>query len=311
MQSGEVDAGILLHEGQVLYKGWGLKKIIDLGEKWFNHTGLPIPLGLDVINRKFDDDLSSSIAKALKKSIEYAHANEDKALEYALSYGRGISKENGRKFVRMYVNADTVNMGKEGEAALKRLFSLAFDKGIIDFIFLHIGIFHIFTNLIGLLIIGRIVENFFGTIGYVVVYFLTGIIGNICSFYFSPNIGAGASGAIFGLFGTYIAYLLINRSYLGRVGKDMLLSVLFIVLINIFFGLFSNGIDNTAHFCGLISGLIIGFYIIPNLKNYRFRWVGNSKVSFFYSQLFRYLLCIFVTYVFAVIIVNIKSNSGY
>ena len=52
-------------------------------------------------------------------------------------------------------------------------------------IFLHIGIFHIFTNLIGLLIIGRIVENFFGTIGYVVVYFLTGIIGNICSFYFS------------------------------------------------------------------------------------------------------------------------------
>ena len=56
----------------------------------------------------------------------------NKALEYALSYGRGISKENGRKFVRMYVNADTVNMGKEGEAALKRLFSLAFDKGIID-----------------------------------------------------------------------------------------------------------------------------------------------------------------------------------
>jgi len=132
VQSGEVDAGILLHEGQVLYKDWGLKKIIDLGEKWFNHTGLPIPLGLDVINRKFDDDLSSSIAKALKESIEYAHANEDKALEYALSYGRGISKENGRKFVRMYVNADTVNMGKEGEAALKRLFSLAFDKGIID-----------------------------------------------------------------------------------------------------------------------------------------------------------------------------------
>ena len=77
-------------------------------------------------------DVILSYSHHLKKSIEYAHANEDKALEYALSYGRGISKENGRKFVRMYVNADTVNMGKEGEAALKRLFSLAFDKGIID-----------------------------------------------------------------------------------------------------------------------------------------------------------------------------------
>ena len=178
-------------------------------------------------------------------------------------------------------------------------------------IFLHIGIFHIFTNLVGLLIIGRITEKIFGSLGYVVIYFLTGIIGNICSFYFSPNIGAGASGAIFGLFGTYIAYLFINRSYLGRVGKDMLLSVLFIVLVNIFFGLFSNGIDNTAHFCGLISGLVIGFYVIPSLKSYRFRWVGNSKVSIFYSNLFRYLFCSFVTYIFAVIIVNIKSNLGY
>ena len=131
VESDEVDAGILLHEGQVLYEKWGLKKIIDLGETWFESTGLPIPLGLDIVNRNLGDDLSFKIAKALKDSVEYAIANEDAALDYALGYGRGIKKEDWRKFVRMYVNQDTVDMRKEGEQALEKLFSMAYDKKII------------------------------------------------------------------------------------------------------------------------------------------------------------------------------------
>ena len=131
VSSGKVDAGILLHEGQILYKNWGLKLVLDLGKHWFAQTGLPIPLGLDVVNRNLGQDLSLKVTNSLKLSIEYAHSNEDKALEYALGFGRGIEKEDGRKFVRMYVNTDTVNMGLEGILALKRLFSMAVDKGII------------------------------------------------------------------------------------------------------------------------------------------------------------------------------------
>ncbi len=132
VKSGEADAGILLHEGQILFEQRGFKAIIDLGKRWFDTTGLPIPLGLDVVNRSLGDDVCQRIADALKSSIEHAHANEDDALDYALGFGRGIDREDGRRFVRMYVNDDTVDMGEEGKAALDRLFSMAADRRIID-----------------------------------------------------------------------------------------------------------------------------------------------------------------------------------
>ena len=132
VKSGDADIGILLHEGQILYEQRGFRSILDLGKRWFSETGLPIPLGLDVVNRALGDDMCQQIADALKESIVYAHQNEDAALDYALSFGRGISREDGRRFVRMYVNEDTVDMGEEGRAALERLFGMAADKGIID-----------------------------------------------------------------------------------------------------------------------------------------------------------------------------------
>ena len=131
VKSGEADAGILLHEGQILFEQRGFRSILDLGKHWFSETGLPIPLGLDVVNRRLDEDLGQRITNALKSSIEYAHANEDDALDYALSFGRGIGREDGRRFVRMYVNQDTVDMGEEGRAALEKLFGMAANKGII------------------------------------------------------------------------------------------------------------------------------------------------------------------------------------
>ena len=132
VKTGRADAGILLHEGQILFESRGFRALLDLGRRWFEETGLPIPLGLDVVNRSLGEDLCQGIADALKSSIEYAHANEDDALDYALGFGRGIEREDGRKFVRMYVNSDTVDMGEDGEAALNRLYRLAANRGIID-----------------------------------------------------------------------------------------------------------------------------------------------------------------------------------
>ena len=131
VKSGEADAGILLHEGQILYAQRGFTAILDLGKRWFDETGLPIPLGLDVVRRDLSDDLRQAIADALKASIDYAHAEEDEALDYALTYGRGISREDGRRFVRMYVNADTADMGEQGIAALRELFGRATQRGIL------------------------------------------------------------------------------------------------------------------------------------------------------------------------------------
>ena len=128
---GSADAGILLHEGQILYAERGFAAILDLGKRWFDETGLPIPLGLDVVRRDLPYDLRQSIADGLKASIQYAHANEDDALDYALTYGRGIGREDGRRFVRMYVNDDTVDMGEQGIAALRNLFGRAAQRCIL------------------------------------------------------------------------------------------------------------------------------------------------------------------------------------
>lgn len=132
VKSGRADAGILLHEGQILFESRGFRSLLDLGKTWFSETGLPIPLGLDVVNRSLGEGLCQRVAGALKSSIEYARANEDDALDYALDFGRGIDKEDGRKFVRMYVNADTVDMGDDGRSALETLFDLAAKRGIIQ-----------------------------------------------------------------------------------------------------------------------------------------------------------------------------------
>jgi len=132
IKSGETDAGILLHEGQVTFQEFGLNKILDLGEKWFEETSLPIPLGLDLVHKKFSPAHRKEITTVFYKSIKYALENEEEALDYALSFGRGIEKNKGRKFVRMYVNNDTLNMGQEGLDALNKLFQFAKESEIIE-----------------------------------------------------------------------------------------------------------------------------------------------------------------------------------
>ena len=131
VKDGRADAGILLHEGQILYEKQGFHGVLSLGEKWHQATGLPIPLGLDLVSRHINDGLAQQLANASLASINYARDHEEEALEYALSFGRGIDPEDGKKFVRMYVNEDTVDMGQEGRDALEKLFSMAVERGVI------------------------------------------------------------------------------------------------------------------------------------------------------------------------------------
>ena len=132
IQKGDVDAGVIIHEGQLTWPDSGLHNLLDLGEAWMKDTGLPIPLGLDVISRSLGDDQMVSIARALKESIVYARANEEAAIDYAIQFGRGVDRNTCRDFVRMYVNEDTVDMGDEGRRALETLFARAVEEGILD-----------------------------------------------------------------------------------------------------------------------------------------------------------------------------------
>jgi len=132
VKEGRADVGILLHEGQILYEKLGFHGIMSLGEKWHEATGLPIPLGVDLVSRHIDGELAQTIADASLASINYARNHEDEALEYALGFGRGIDPADGKKFVRMYVNDDTVDMGQEGRSALEKLFSMAVERGVLD-----------------------------------------------------------------------------------------------------------------------------------------------------------------------------------
>ena len=129
--SGETDAGVIIHEGQLTWQTTGLHRILDLGEAWMEDTALPIPLGLDVIRRGLDDALMTRVASALKESIVLARTDEDAAVDYAMQFGRGLDRKTCQEFVRMYVNADTVDMGDEGARALAALYGRARDRGIL------------------------------------------------------------------------------------------------------------------------------------------------------------------------------------
>lgn len=130
---GRADIGLLIHEGQITYAELGLRKIADYGTIWEKDTGgLPLPLGLDLVRKDLGRDQAVRLSTMLRRSIEHALANEDDALTYALDYGRGISREVGRKFVRMYVNEDTLDLGEPGLAALRHLYGRAVERGLLE-----------------------------------------------------------------------------------------------------------------------------------------------------------------------------------
>jgi 1,4-dihydroxy-6-naphthoate synthase len=129
---GKVDAGLLIHEGQLTYQAEGFRKIVDLGEWWFERTGgLPLPLGGNIIRRDLGLDVMKTVSKMLHDSIAYALTHREAGVEYAQQFGRGLDRKDTDKFVGMYVNDLTLDYGTRGRAALERFFTESFDKGLI------------------------------------------------------------------------------------------------------------------------------------------------------------------------------------
>ena len=132
VQSGEVAAGLLIHEGQLTYADEGLKKIVDLGEWWADRThGLPLPLGGNVIRRDLGAKAISTLSRLLHDSIAYGLGHRDEAVQYAMQFGRGLDRARTDQFVGMYVNSLTLDYGDRGREALRRLLGDAQAAGLL------------------------------------------------------------------------------------------------------------------------------------------------------------------------------------
>ncbi len=128
---GRVDVGLIIHEGQLFYGDKGLHQVIDLGEWWFEQTGLPLPLGGNVVRKDLGPELVEQVASLLKQSIQYALANRPEALAYAMTYARDLDPALADQFVGMYVNEWTVDYGPRGREAVRTLLAKAADAGLV------------------------------------------------------------------------------------------------------------------------------------------------------------------------------------
>jgi len=128
---GATDAGVVIHEGQLTYAQYGLKKILDLGEWWHQKTQLPLPLGGNAIRRSIDPRTTRSVARLLKESIRYALEHREEALAYAQQFGRGLDAPTADRFVSMYVNTWTLDYGERGHVAVQTLLDCGFEQGLL------------------------------------------------------------------------------------------------------------------------------------------------------------------------------------
>jgi 1,4-dihydroxy-6-naphthoate synthase len=132
VRDGKVDAGLIIHEGQLTYAEEGLRKLVDLGEWWAERTGgLPLPLGGNIIRRDLGPEAMARVSRLLHASIAHALNHRQDALEYAKTYGRGLDHEKTDRFVGMYVNGLTLDYGDRGRTAVRRFFDEAWEKRLI------------------------------------------------------------------------------------------------------------------------------------------------------------------------------------
>ncbi len=131
--SGTVDYGLVIHESQITYSKDDFNKLFDLGEWWNKKTGgLPVPLGINVASSKLmNNNMITAFDRLLQSSIKYSLDHLEEAIEFSTKYGRGTEKLTLTKFVKMYVNPYTVDMGKDGKEAISKMFDMAREKGII------------------------------------------------------------------------------------------------------------------------------------------------------------------------------------
>src|SRR5947208_11278766 len=127
-----VDAGLLIHEGQLFYQDLGLRKVLDLGEWWHQHTnGLPLPMGGNAIRRDLGEETIREVSTLLKESIRYSLDNREDALAYAMQFARDMDPALADQFVGMWVNELTLDYGERGRKAVRRLLSEGYERGII------------------------------------------------------------------------------------------------------------------------------------------------------------------------------------
>ena len=132
VNDGRADAGLIIHEGQLTYARSGFQKVIDLGEWWKGETGLPLPLGGNVLRKNIPKATQHDLLEIIRESIEFGLAHREEAVRHSLPYARDMNAELAGKFIRMYVNEFTRDYGGIGRAAIRKFLGDARDKGYID-----------------------------------------------------------------------------------------------------------------------------------------------------------------------------------
>ncbi|PYK73593.1 MAG: ABC transporter substrate-binding protein [Verrucomicrobia bacterium] len=132
VRNGRADAGLIIHEGQLTYAHSGFIKLIDLGEWWKHRTGLPLPLGGNVLRRDIPLEIQSDLSAILRESIEFGLTNRAEALQHSMPYSRDMGSDLASKFIGMYVNEFTRDYGEVGREAIRRFLGEACERGYID-----------------------------------------------------------------------------------------------------------------------------------------------------------------------------------
>jgi len=139
--SGEADAGVIIHETRFTYRSLGLQKIADTGEMWEEQTGMPLPLGGIVINRRIEAETARKVSTMIRRSIEYAYAFPSHSVDFIRKHASETDARVTQEHIKLYVNEYSLSLGQEGREAVERLFSLAQEKKVIAAmpaqIFLH------------------------------------------------------------------------------------------------------------------------------------------------------------------------------
>ncbi|MCA1595079.1 MAG: ABC transporter substrate-binding protein [Chloroflexi bacterium] len=131
VEQGAVEAGLLIHEGQLTYAGQGLKEVVNLAEWWKTVTGLPLPLGGNGVRRDMDEPTRRRVARLLRESIQYSLDHRAEALAHAMQYARDLPVPMADEFIGMYVNQRTLDYGEDGREAVKQFLQKGFEKGLI------------------------------------------------------------------------------------------------------------------------------------------------------------------------------------
>jgi 1,4-dihydroxy-6-naphthoate synthase len=132
VRSGHADAGLIIHEGQLTYARSGFAKLIDLGEWWKHRTGLPLPLGGNVLRRDIPLEIQSELSAILRQSIEFGLAHRAEAVQHSMPYARDMGSDLASKFIGMYVNEFTRDYGEVGREAIRRFLREARERGYVD-----------------------------------------------------------------------------------------------------------------------------------------------------------------------------------